>query len=160
LKTSSDEQSNQKSSNYRHRLQTYRIPGTGILSYLPGGSFHPGGGYEPWNAVVTDHFGRFVYTSSWEELNPANAIFSIYRVGSNGLALASSYPAGFASDSIVVDFTGQFFYAGENDVKGTHGPVEGTALAVYRITGTGSLTPVSGTPYQLGFSPDAIATSP
>lgn len=37
---------------------------------------------------------------------------------------------------MVVDFTDQFFYTGENVVKGTQGPVEGTALAVYSISGT------------------------
>ncbi len=144
---------------YDLALQTYRITGTGILSKLPG-SFYNYAGYQPWNAVVADPFGRFVYTSSGLLLNPADAIFSVYRVEASGLMFTSSYPAGFVADSMVVNFTGQFFYAAVNIVKGTSRPVEGTGVAAYRINGNGSLTPVAGSPFQTGFSPDSMAISP
>ncbi len=141
-------------------LLTYQIARNGNLTNLPGSSFHAGTGYEPWNAVAADPFGRFVYTSSGPENNPINAIFSVYRVGANGLTFTSSYPAGFVAESMVVDFFGQFFYAAVNIVKGEYRPVDGTGIAAYRITGNGTLIPVAGSPFEVGFSPDSMAICP
>jgi len=141
-------------------LQTFDIAWSGILTYLPGSSFHPGGGHQLWNTVVADPFGRFVYTSSGLSFFPANAVFSTYRVGAKGLTFASSYPAGFVANTMVVDLKGEFFYAGVNVVKGANGPVEGTGIAAYRVNGNGTLTPLPDSPFLVGFAPDSMAVSP
>jgi 6-phosphogluconolactonase (cycloisomerase 2 family) len=145
---------------YDLALLTYRIAGNGNLTNLPGSSFRAGNGFEPWNAVAADPFGRFIYTSSGPENNPANATFSVYRVGANGLTFGSSYPAGFVADSMVADFTGQFFYAAMNIVKGASQPVDGNGIAAYRIMGNSTLIQVPGSPFEVGFSPDSMAICP
>jgi 6-phosphogluconolactonase len=145
---------------YDLALLTYRIAGNGDLTNLPGSSFRAGNGFEPWNAVAADPFARFIYTSSGPENNPANATFSVYRVGTNGLTFGSSYPAGFVADSMVADFTGQFFYAAMNIVKGASHPVDGSGIAAYRITGNSTLIQVPGSPFEVGFSPDSMAICP
>jgi 6-phosphogluconolactonase len=145
---------------YDLALLTYRIAWTGILTNLPGSSYRTDSGFEPWNAVVADPLGRFVYTSSGAESNPADAIFTVYRTGQSGLTFGSSYPAGFVADSMVVDLCGQFLYAAVSVVKGISSPVEGTGVAAYRIGGNGTVTPVTGSPFLVGFSPDSMTVSP
>ena len=49
---------------------------------------------------------------------------------------------------MVVDLSGEFLYA-----------QTGQAVSVYRIAGDGSLVPV-GSPFQLGFSPNAMVVAP
>jgi 6-phosphogluconolactonase (cycloisomerase 2 family) len=145
---------------YDLALLTDRIAWNGTLTYLPLSSFLIGAGYDDYNAVVADRFGRFVYRSSLLGSNPADAILSVYRVGGNGLIFGSSYLPGFYSDSMVIDLSGQFLYAAETLVRGTYGPVHGNSVAAYRINGNGALLPVAGSPFLVGFSPDSMAVSP
>jgi 6-phosphogluconolactonase len=147
---------------YDLALLTNRIALNGILTPLPGSSFRTGDGFEPYNAIVADPWGRFVYVSSLEGIQPLDAKLSVYRVGVNGLrpVSGSAYVVGFFADSMVVDLTGQFLYAAVNVVNGTSGPIAGTGLAAYRIGGNGTLAPVTGSPFQIGFSPDSMAVNP
>jgi hypothetical protein len=71
-------------------LLTYRIAGNGILTPLPGSSFRTGDGFEPYNAVVADPWGRFVYVSSLEGIQPLDAKLSVYRVGGWPVSMQSS----------------------------------------------------------------------
>jgi 6-phosphogluconolactonase len=144
---------------YDLALLTYHIAWTGNLTNMPGSSFSIDGGFQPWNAVVADPFGRFVFTSSGDLINPANATLTAYRTGANGLTFGSSYPAGFVADSMVVDHSGQYLYAAVSVVKGARGPVDGTGVAAYRINGNGAVTPVTGSPFLVGFSPDSMTIS-
>jgi 6-phosphogluconolactonase len=126
---------------------TYRITGTGIPAYLPGSSFRLGGGYSPYNTIAVDPLGRFAYQASAEG-DPRKGTVSVYQVGANGPALASSFISTPFFDSMVVDLSGEFLYA-----------QTGQAVSVYRIAGDGSLVPV-GSPFQLGFSPNAMVVAP
>jgi hypothetical protein len=145
---------------YDQALLTNRIGGNGIPTRLASSSFVSEDGFQPWNAVVTDPFGRFVYQSSGAGTNPANATLSVFQVGPNGLKPGSPYPAGFYADSMVVSFFGQFLYAAVTEVKGTTGPVRGTGVAAYRIGGNGALRPLTDSPFLVGLTADAMAISP
>jgi 6-phosphogluconolactonase (cycloisomerase 2 family) len=145
---------------YDLALQTYQLTGSGALKNLPSSSFHTVAGYQPWNAVLADPLARFVYTCSGLGVDPAAATLSIYRVGANGLSLASTYPAGFFCDAMAADSSGQYLYAAMNMVKGTFKPIDGTGVAAYRINANGALAPVPGSPFIVGFSPDSMAVSP
>jgi 6-phosphogluconolactonase (cycloisomerase 2 family) len=143
---------------YDLALQTYQLAGTGSLTNLPSSSFRRGAGYLSWNIVLADPLGRFVYTSSGP--NPATAALSIYQVGANGLTLSSTYPIGFFSDAMAADSSGQYLYAAVNIVPAPSETMAGTGVAAYRINAIGALTPVPGSPFNVGFSPDAMVISP
>jgi hypothetical protein len=145
---------------YDLALLTYRIAGNGTPFRVAGSSFVPGGGFQPWNSVVADPFGRFVYQSSGAGTNPANATLAVFQVGPNGLKPGLSYLAGYFSDSMAVDFFGQFLYAAVSEVKGTTGPVRGKGVAAYRIGGNGALRSLNGSPFLVEVSADSIAISP
>ncbi len=140
-------------------LLTNRIAANGALTNLANSSFRTGAGFQPWNAVVADPLGRFIYQST-SGYNPASGTLSVFRVGPKGLNPGSHYVAGFFVDSMVVNLSGEYLYGAVSAIKGTLGPIRGTGVAAYRINGNGALKPITGSPFLVGLTADSIAISP
>jgi 6-phosphogluconolactonase len=120
-------------------LSAYKIRTNGILTSLPVAPANDSSSY-----ITVDPLGRFVYENS------ATRRLWAYRIAANGVLISlPSSPFAFGAGAMVADLSGQFLYVGN-----------GTAVSAYRMLGDGTLTPITGSPFQLGFSPDSVVVSP
>jgi 6-phosphogluconolactonase (cycloisomerase 2 family) len=141
-------------------ISAYAIDGnTGALTPLPGSPFpqDPTLSGERPVSVAIDPSGVFVFVANYYFRT-----IRAYRIDQNTGALSqvpgSPFPAGINPESVTVDLNGQFVYV----ANGYHGG-NGTVSAYSIDRGSGSLTPVPGSPFAVpigGFpSPGSVPCS-
>jgi 6-phosphogluconolactonase (cycloisomerase 2 family) len=130
----------------------YRVTGLGSLTPITGSPFPTP--RRP-DSISIDPSGRFLYASSGDGAAPTDAAVLAYAINQTTGALTavpgSPFPAGSDIDTVVVDPTGRFLYAGD---------FTGQQVFAFSINGLGALTPVAGSPFAAGGSPDEVTVDP
>lgn len=123
---------------------------TGELTQVSGSPFESGFPYE--QALTIDPLGRFVYTVN---LNPDG--LGAYTINRTTGALTPILGSPFAWTTapafgpMAIDPSGKFAYVAEGG-RGSNG------IAAFTIDGTsGTLAPISGSPFAVGTNPSALA---
>jgi 6-phosphogluconolactonase (cycloisomerase 2 family) len=134
---------------HQFNVSAFRIAGNGALTPVAGSPFGSTGIFPV--SVTVDRSGHFVYVAVY-----AADILAAYGVGKDGALTpvpGSPFPTGFggtglASNSVAVDFLGQFLYVANSYSKN---------VSAYRIGPNGALTPVPGSPFPAGSFPNSVA---
>jgi len=128
-------------------IAAFREAGSsGVLTPLPGSPFTAGQGA---HGVVIHPSNKFLYVTN----SIANTV-SLFTIAGDG-SLTEVTPAtqtGAGPNVVVMDTAGSFLYVA-NSLAGN--------ISVFSITsGSGALTPVAGSPFQIGATALAMALSP
>ena len=123
-------------------MHGFSIGGGGVLSAVPGSPFATGSGA----TGVTFHPSLSVLYVSNDTSNDVSA-YSIAGSGSlTPLAGSPFASGGMGTAGMVVDGTNGFLFA----VNGGTNPTPSRDVSVFSISGTGTLTPVVGSPFSTG----------
>lgn len=128
---------------------------TGFLTPVSSSPF--AAGTTPFSMAV-DPSGRFAYVANQGSMN-ISAYTIIASTGGLRQITGSPYPTGAfsAPDWVAVDPTGRFVYVANSFLNGTPGNI----LAYAIDSGTGALTPITGSPFTAGaFYPSSVAVDP
>jgi YD repeat-containing protein len=130
-------------------------PASGALTQIPGSPYTAGTSRGP---VVAEPSDRFVYVG-----DPSSDSIFGFSIGAGGALTAlpgSPYPAGGESLALLAHPSGKFLF-GLNQGQNVGGADPPGSVSVLAINSTnGALTPISGSPFEVGDSPVALAQDP
>jgi 6-phosphogluconolactonase (cycloisomerase 2 family) len=115
------------------------------------------------NQVAISPNGGFLYS-----INTTFSQADAFTIGSSGASLTeisgSPYSVPFGPSSLAVHPTGNFLYIANSNstfqAPPSTGPVNGSIYGFSIDSGTGTLTPVAGSPYSAGVTPGSIVADP
>jgi DNA-binding beta-propeller fold protein YncE len=130
-------------------VSAYTIASDGTLTSVPGSPFAVG--KEPEDFAITPD-GKYLYVTDAESNNVS--AFSIASNGSLSAVEGSPFAAGRTPVGVAVTPDGRYLYVSDYGFNETP-----PAISAFSISSEGGLSPVSGSPFAIGYSPYGFAIS-
>ena len=143
----------------RNEIYVYQIGSGGALTPVSGAPFAVPFG--PVNLAI-DGAGKYLYAVNGNFSTHTGTEIAAYSIGSTGaLTAISGSPFAYPMWQLQGEPTGKFLIGttGNSAAPGYSG-IDDNHLYVFSISSTGSIAPVSGSPFTTVYSPFSIAVSP